>query len=189
MGGWTLTRVLGAALVVSMGLNGLSWVARGSRTRPNFEFFPEMSRTPRFNAFEENPNFADGVTLRPPVPGTIPRGLPPPDGEEAAARTNPFPAGDQRALDRGAFVFSNYCAPCHGSNGDGTGLVVKHGFAAPPPLYRPQTRDKSDAELFAVLTNGLNTMPSYARQLSRDDRWRALLHVRTLRPSTTRNAR
>jgi mono/diheme cytochrome c family protein len=179
----TLTRWLGAALLVSLVLNVASWSARWPRTRPNFEFFPEMARTPRFNAFEENPNFADGSTLRAPVAGTIPRGsMLPASAEEAATASNPFPAGDRKALDRGAFVFATFCQPCHGANGEGTGLVVKHGFAAPPPLYRPQTRGKTDAELFAVVTNGLNTMPSYASQIARDDRWRAILFLRTLGP-------
>ena len=185
----TLTRWLGAALAVSLGLNLLSWSARWPRTRRNLEFFPEMTRTERFNAFEENPNFADGMTLRAPVPGTIPRGLPPLPGGNVAALANPFSPDDRGAVDRGAFVFANFCEPCHGSKGDGTGLVVKHGFAAPPPLFRPQTRDKSDGELFGVLTNGLNTMPSYAWQLARADRWRAILYVRTLRPPSAGGAR
>ena len=65
---------LGAALIASLGLHlGGSGPARAR----NFEFFPDMVRTPRYNAFEANPNFDDGSTLRMPVPGTIPRGLPP----------------------------------------------------------------------------------------------------------------
>jgi mono/diheme cytochrome c family protein len=181
---WTLPRWLGAALVVSIGLNVAAWTARWPRTRLNFEYVPEMARTARFNAFEENPNFPDGMTLRAPVPGTIPRGLPPlPATSAAATQPNPFAADDRKAMDRGAFVFATFCQPCHGTNGEGTGLVVKHGFAAPPPLYRPQTREKSDADLFAIVTSGLNTMPSYASQISRDDRWRAILFLRTLRPT------
>ncbi len=178
---WTPTHALGAALALSIGFNVISWAARWPATRLNFEYFPEMARSPRFNAFEANPNFSDGMTLRTPVPGTIPRGLLPPGANEAAAQTNPFRTDDRGALSRGEFVFSNFCQPCHGSSGDGTGLVVKHGFAAPPPLFRPQTREKSDADLFGIVTNGLNTMPPYALQLSRDDRWKAILYVRTLR--------
>jgi len=183
MSRWTMTRWLGAALVVSLALNVVSWAARWPRTKPNFEYFPEMARTARFNAFEENPNFADGLTLRAPVAGTIPRGSPrAARATEAGAPSNPFAAGDSKALERGAFVFATFCQPCHGAGGEGTGLVVKHGFAAPPPLYRPQTRGKTDGELFAIVTDGLNTMPSYASQISRDDRWRAILFLRTLGP-------
>ena len=172
-------RVLALALLVSLGLN---IAARLPKSRPNFEFFPDMARTPRYNAFEENSNFPDGMTLRAPVAGTIPRGLPP--LIEASIEKNPFPADDRAALERGGFVFANYCQPCHGATGQADGLVVKHGFPAPPPLSRGQTQRKTDSELFRILTNGQNTMPSYASQISREDRWRAILHVRTLRRST-----
>ncbi len=34
----------------------------------------------------------------------------------------------------------------------GVGPVVKHGFPPPPPLTRGQTQDKTDAQLFEVVT-------------------------------------
>jgi mono/diheme cytochrome c family protein len=180
----TLTGVLGVALLASIGLN--IWArSPGTRTRLNVEYFPDMARTARYNAFEENPNFADGMTLRPPVPGTIPRGLPPLSfGGEAPASApleNPFAADDRSAVERGAAVFANFCQPCHGPSGQGDGLVPRHGFPAPPPLSRGQTQGKTDEQFFQILTNGQNTMPSYASQISREDRWRAILYVRTLR--------
>jgi mono/diheme cytochrome c family protein len=177
----TLTGALGAALLASIGLNVL---VRGPKTRLNFEYFPDMARTARYNAFEENPNFADGITLRVPPPGTIPRGLPPLTFGEAPASTplvNPFSADDRVALDRGAAVFATFCQPCHGPRGQGDGLVPQHGFPAPPPLSRAQTQQKTDAQFFQTMTNGQNAMPSYASQISREDRWRAILFVRTLR--------
>ncbi len=71
-----LTIGLAVALVASIGLNIA--VRRGPVTRPPFEYFPDMARTARYNAFEANPNFPDGMTLRVPPNGTIPRGLLPP---------------------------------------------------------------------------------------------------------------
>ena len=38
----------------------------------------------------------------------------------------------------------------------------------------------SDAQIFAIITNGSGGMPSYASQVSFDDRWKAILHVRKL---------
>ena len=175
----TLAGVLGAALVVSIGLNVY---ARVSKRGLGLEYFPNMARTARYNAFEANPNFADGMTLRAPAPGTIPRGLPPlPVGDDAALIVNPFQASDRAAVERGAAVFANFCQPCHGPGGQGDGLVPQHGFPAPPPLSRGQTQRKTDAQLFQILTNGQNAMPSYASQISREDRWKAILHVRSMR--------
>ena len=100
------------------------------------------------------------MTLRAPVPGTIPRGWQP------LTDTNPFEATDRAAAERGALVYENFCAPCHGSDAKGVGPVVKHGFAPPPPLTRNITQDKTDRQLFDVVSNGVNTMPGYAPQLS-----------------------
>jgi len=172
----TLNLVLAALLVVTVILN---IVAFAPKALMNFEYFANMSRTARYNAFEENPNFSDGMTLRPPVPGTIPRGW------QALTDTNPFAATDRAAVDRGAQVFTNYCQPCHGADANGVGPVVQHGFPPPPPLARTQTQDKTDAQLFDVVTNGIRTMPPYGPQLSIDDRWKVILHVRSFkRPAT-----
>jgi mono/diheme cytochrome c family protein len=177
-----LTVGLAVLLVVSIGLNIAA--RRGAVTSPPFEYFPDMYRTVRYNAFEANPNFADGSTLRVPPPGTIPRGLLPLTSEAAtpAGTTpeNPFKADDAAAVERGTVVFTTYCVPCHGATAAGDGLVVQHGFPAPPTLLRARTRAMSDAQIFGIISNGSGGMPSYAPQVSRDDRWKAILHVRQL---------
>src|SRR5207248_1968141 len=139
----TLNLALGVVLVVTVILN---IAAFGPKVRLNYEYFSNMARTARYNAFEENPNFSDGMTLRAPVPGTIPRGWQPPSD------TNPFEATDRAAVERGTLVFANYCQPCHGADAKGVGPVVQHGFAPPPVLSRSQTQDKTDAQLFDVVT-------------------------------------
>jgi mono/diheme cytochrome c family protein len=177
-----LTIGLAVLLLLSIGLNVAA--RRGAVTRPPFEYFPDMARTARYNAFESNPNFADGSTLRTPPPGTIPRGLLPLSSEAATppgtTPENPFKADDNAAGDRGAVVFNTYCVPCHGATAAGDGLVVQHGFPAPPTLLRARTRAMSDAQIFGIISNGSGAMPSYAAQISRDDRWKAVLHVRKL---------
>jgi mono/diheme cytochrome c family protein len=167
------------ALAVSIALNV---VVRRPKGRLGFEYFPNMVRTARYNTFEANPNFPDGMTLRPPVRGTIPRGLAPlpPVGDAGGELTNPFSPEDRAAVARGAVVFANFCELCHGANGVGQGPVVKHGFPGPPSLLRAEVQRMSDAELFGVLTSGQNSMPSYASQISREDRWKSILFVRSL---------
>lgn len=177
-----LTIGLAVLLVASIGLNIAA--RRGAVTRPPFEYFPDMYRTVRYNAFEANPNFADGSTLRVPPPGTIPRGLLPLASEAltppGTTPENPFKAADAAAVERGAVVFDTYCVPCHGAAATGDGLVVQHGFPAPPTLLRARTRAMSDAQIFGIISNGSGAMPSYATQVSRDDRWKAILHLRKL---------
>ncbi|HEY3043462.1 MAG TPA: c-type cytochrome [Vicinamibacterales bacterium] len=177
-----LTVGLAVMLVVSIGLNIAA--RRGPVTRPPFEYFPDMARTARYNAFEANPNFPDGSTLRVPPPGTIPRGLLPLTSEAVTppgtTPENPFKPDDAAAVERGQAVFETFCVPCHGAKAEGDGLVVQHGFPAPPTLLRARTRGMSDAQIFGIISNGSGGMPSYATQIAREDRWKAVLHVRKL---------
>lgn len=180
--GRTVNIGLAVALLVSV---GLSWIARGPRLVPAYEYFPNMVRTARYNAFEPNPNFADRLTLRSPVPGTIPRGLPPlprPDvaASAAGALANPFTSDDRAALERGEVVFRNFCMPCHGPEALGNGTIVQRGFPQPPTLLRERTRQLTDPQIFRILTTGIGAMASYAPLVSRDDRWKVILHLRAL---------
>jgi mono/diheme cytochrome c family protein len=171
---------LGAALVASIGLN---IAVRRPPSQPNFEYFPNMVRTARYNAFQPNLNFADGMTLRAPVPGTIPRGLAPLPVAGAGGSTpleNPFSSVQPGATERGAAVFGSFCQPCHGAGALGDGLVVQHGFPQPPSLLSPEPVRLTDAKIFSIVTNGLGQMPSYASQISRDDRWKVILYLRSL---------
>lgn len=175
-------------LLVFLASLGLNWAARRDPTQPNREPLPEMVRTSRYNAFAPNPNFADGKTLRPPVPGTIPRGYLPlhyTAAKEDALRAgeelqNPLASADAGAAQRGAFVFTNFCLECHGAAGRGDGPVTLRGFPAPPSLLAERALNMKDGQMFHVLTYGQGNMPSYAAQLSREDRWKAILFVRSL---------
>ncbi len=182
-------RTLNIALVVLLvGTLGLTWWLRPDPTQLNREFMPEMVRTPRYNAFEPNPNFPDGKTLRSPVPGTIARGMLPihyqatPEdalraGEELKA---PFALNDERAIERGAVVYANFCQACHGPTGRGDGPVALRGFPAPPPLMTDRVLKMKDGQWFHIVTYGQGKMPAYAAQLSPEDRWNVIAYGRAL---------
>jgi len=147
-----------------------------------------MVRTPRYNAYSANPNFADGKTLQPPVAGTIHRGYLPfhfsPMPEDAVRAgdflLSPFRLDDTQTIARGKMVFSNFCTPCHGATGKGDGLVVQRGFPAPPSLYTDHARRIKDGQIFHILSYGQKNMPAYASQLSPEDRWNVIAFVRSL---------
>ncbi len=164
---------------------------RSQPSRPNFEILPEMVRTAAFKAYSANPNFRDGKTLQVPPPETRPRGLRSVDfraTEADAIRAgeewhNPYQPEDLAAFTRGAFVFRTWCLPCHGATGSGDGQVPKRGFPAPPPFNSEKTLALKDGRMFHILTYGQRNMPSYASQVSADDRWKAILYVRSLQGS------
>lgn len=156
--------------------------------RSNYEFLPQMAHGERYNAFSDNPSFANGATLQAPPMGAIARGqMPlhyaatPLDSVRAGNELlSPVDLASQQARDRGAVVFSNYCAVCHGGSGAGNGTVTQRGVPPPPSLMAPHAVQLREGQIFHLLTFGQNNMPSYASQLSRDDRWSAVAFVRLL---------
>ena len=164
--------------------------------RSNYEFLPQMAHGERFNAFSQNPIFANGATLQSPAPGAIARGYvplhyaaTPQDAARAGEELqSPFDLASQQSRERGAAVFTNFCAVCHGVSGAGNGTVTQRGVPPPPSLMAPHAMRLRDGQIFHVLTFGQGNMPSYASQLSRDDRWNALAYVRVLQANAPRPA-
>ena len=177
-----------ALLLLLLCLLGFNRWASPDQSRPNYEFLPQMAHGARYNAFAANPNFADGQTLQPPVPGTIARGELPlhyvPTARDAARAGeelfSPVPAGNVRARVRGEQVFRNFCTPCHGADAAGMGPVTQRGVPPPPSLLAPHAVGMKDGQLFHILTYGQNNMAAYAGQVSREDRWNVIAYVRSL---------
>jgi mono/diheme cytochrome c family protein len=88
-------------------------------------------------------------------------------------------------LDRGQDRFNIYCSVCHGMTGYGDGIVARRGFNKPSPASYHQERLQSApvGHFFDVMTNGWGAMPSYASQVSVEDRWRIAAYIRALQLS------
>lgn len=181
--------ILGALLATLLVLNG---TARRDFARPHLEFLPDMAHSVAYETFAPNPVFADGKTLQSPVPGTIARGHRPlhfdstPEDAARASRElqNPFTQDDTEALSRGASLFASFCRTCHGTDGLGDGPVARHGFPPPPSLSAEHAVEMADGQIFHVITYGQGNMPPHAAQLTRDDRWKVILFLRSLHSRT-----
>ncbi len=160
-----LNLALLAAFVLSVAAN---FAVRPDPSRPNLDYLPEMVHSVAYDSYAPNPNFADGKTLQAPVAGTVARVEPPRALTPAAA------------VARGARVFQVFCAACHGGSAKGDGPVVARGFPAPPSLYAPNAMNMTDEQMFNILTAGQKNMPSYAAQVSPEDRRNVILYVRSL---------
>ncbi len=171
------------AVVVAMNLFALP-----NPSQPNREFLPDMAHSPAYTSESANPNFPDGETLQPPVPGTVAQGRTPlhyaaTDAEALRAGQelhNPLSAEDVRVVERGALVFQTFCTPCHGGGGQGDGPVALRGYPAPPSLVTGNTTKMPDGHLFHIVTYGRANMPPQAGLLSPQDRWAVILHIRSL---------
>ncbi|MEO5656057.1 MAG: cytochrome c [Nitrospiria bacterium] len=82
-------------------------------------------------------------------------------------------AGD---LDRGKILYDKNCRGCHGKTGLGL------GGATPNLGDTVRMGAASDAELFAVVTNGRpgTGMPAWGKVLTEQDRWNVVGYLRTL---------
>jgi len=139
-------------------------------------------------AYDENPVLPGGRVLQNRPPGTAPRGLPAlgfGPGKEEAVRAglelrNPLEPTAAN-LERGKVVWTRVCNTCHGEGAKGDGPVIGK-FPNPPNLLIPKYRDYGDGQLFHVATFGgpEKIMKGFEDTLSREDRWRAVMHLRGL---------
>ena len=73
-------------------------------------------------------------------------------------------------------LFQTYCAVCHGEQGKGDGPIS--GKIPPPPSYlSDRLMQFPPGRIFHVITLGTGKMPSYAAQLSADERWKVVTYV------------
>jgi len=148
-----------------------------------YEYMPDMARGPAYKAYAPNSITRDGLTLQQPVAGTIPRGFHPfhyGPGEAEAIRAgreleNPYRASPQ-TLEEGKELFRTYCAVCHGEQGRGDGPIS--GKIPPPPSYvSDRLVQFPPGRIFHVISVGTGKMPSYAAQLTADERWKVVTYV------------
>src|ERR1051325_5256729 len=88
-------------------------------------------------------------------------------------------------LNRGQERYNIYCSVCHGMTGYGDGIVARRGFNKPSPAnyHQDRLRQAPPGHFFDVMTNGWGAMPSYASQISVEDRWKIVAYLRALQLS------
>lgn len=178
----------------------------------------KMADQPSYRPLEASRFFADGRSARPPVPGAVSQGFLR-EGQlwftghveagGAETRTQPEehslggqPLGDystrfpfpinETELSRGQERYTIYCAVCHGSTGQGDGIVVQRGFTKPPSYITDDSRGLAlrgikmplreipVGYLFEVPTKGFGAMADYADMVPARDRWAIVAYIRTL---------
>lgn len=149
-----------------------------------------MADQPRYDPYEPSNFFADGLSARPLVENTVPRGKLPPDNEALMAGTEggqpvaDFPVDiTEELVTRGQQRYNIYCTPCHGYTGEGNGMAVQRGFPAPQSFHQDRLRTAPPGYFFQVITNGFGRMPPYNVQVNVEDRWAITAYVRALQLS------
>jgi mono/diheme cytochrome c family protein len=188
---YTLAFVVVLLLSV-MGFRGMN------STRPPIEVFPDMDHQAKYKPQASSAFFADGRADRPLPAGVVPRGRTSGEADASFLRADDvryqgkaadgsfvrgFPADlpvTETFIRRGQGRYMIYCAPCHGSLGDGNGITKSYGMLITPTYHDDRLRAMPEGEIFDVITHGRNTMFSYADKLSPDDRWAVVAYMRAL---------
>lgn len=146
----------------------------------------KMAVQPRYDPLEPSDFFADHMSSRPRIAGTVARGEaamtgPPMTGKINGADVDGYPfAVTAAVVDRGQERYNIYCSPCHGRLGDGNGMIPSRGYRHPPSYHTEALRTAKTGHFFDVMTNGFGSMPSYAAQVPVADRWAIIAYIRAL---------
>lgn len=158
-----------------------------------WEYAPNMYEHVAYEGDQANPVFKNRQTAQVPPAGTTPIGFKrfdypnTKDGYElAGTEVKNLLANTSKNIEDGKKLFTTFCSPCHGITGQGDGLVVQHGYPAPPSYSKGQSsrggamKDLTDGKIYHTITYGVNSMGSYASQVSPEERWKIVMYVHQL---------
>lgn len=150
----------------------------------------DMHNQPRHEWQEASEFFADGMSARPLVEGTVSQGQLLSTSPLLTTRTPAGGYADQYpieitrgALERGRQRYDIYCSMCHGATGYGDGMIVQRGFVKPPSLHDERLRNSPPGYFVEVITHGYGAMYSYNDRVGPEDRWKIAAYVKTLQLS------
>lgn len=179
-------------VVVSLTVIALAGCRGSTSTAPPVHVNPNMDIQFKVDPQEQSRFFADGRGMRPPVVGTVARGFLREDTryyygrDESGALVDRLPVELTRdLLERGRDRYEIFCAVCHGTAGDGQGIIMTggYGYVAAPTYHSDALRAQPDGHFFDVITYGVRTMPGYAQQVPVADRWAITAYIRALQRS------
>ena len=166
----------------------------------------DMQDQPKMKPFRGSTFFTDGLSGRQPIEGTVPRGFMRTDTEYFTGKksvssvqpavaqpsptnafaddvdTFPFPI-TKETVQRGRERYEIFCSVCHGSTGNGDGMVVRRGFRRAASFNDDRLRQAPVGHFFDAITNGWGAMPSYSSQIPVQDRWAIIAYIRALQLS------
>jgi mono/diheme cytochrome c family protein len=172
-----------------------------------------MQDQPKMKPFRATSFYKDGLSSRPPVAGTVPRGFLNADTEyftgkkagTSTATSGPQPGTTganatgaaafpddvevfplqvtEELVKRGKERYEIFCSACHGFTGKGDGMIVRRGFRRAASFHDERLRAAPVGHFFDAMTNGWGAMPSYAPQIAVKDRWAIIAYIRALQIS------
>jgi mono/diheme cytochrome c family protein len=168
---------------------GAVLVACSNEKDPGLEFAPDMYHSvplDPYSQIKENKYNPGGMNMREPAPNTVARGkmgynmyLSKDEAEVAGVELkNPLEANDLN-LAEGQVLYTRFCAPCHGDQGDGQGLVGQK-FKGVPSYTAGRVATLNEGHIYHVITNGRGRMLPHGSQVNPTERWKIVMYVQQL---------
>ena len=139
-----------------------------------------------YKTYQESDAFPNGIQAQLPAEGSVPRGWQPyeyedsNEGYESAKLNLKSPlVNNEENLKNGKKMYDIYCSVCHGSKGDGQGVLMEREKFLGIPSYAD--RDITEGSIYHVLMHGINLMGSHAGQVDDEERWQIAQYVLKLR--------
>ena len=155
------------------------------RRNPGKIYAPDMPYSRAYDAYSVNPVFADSMSSRMPVPGTVAIGHELPDhlSETDTNAHKTFTTSlrfNAAEIEEGTRLYNIYCGICHGTKLDGQGPLYTSGkFAAMPAnLLDGKYLHMPMGTMYAAIKFGKNMMGSYASQLDVKQRWQIIAYIK-----------
>ncbi|MGV6844890.1 MAG: c-type cytochrome [Lutibacter sp.] len=173
-------------IIILSAIIALSSCSNNRKPKAQYMADTDMYRPVGYETYATNPVFKNGIEAQKPVAGTIFRGEVPyeipntNEGYELAKNTLKSPLKvNAENLKKGKAMFTIYCAVCHGTKGDGQGVLVQREKFLGVPNYKD--REITEGSIYHVIMYGRNLMGSHASQLTYKERWEVVQYVQKLR--------
>lgn len=166
----------------------VSFASCQKKSRPNYQFFPDMYESIGYETYSEVEFLPEGMAAKLPAEGSVARGHKPFDidgsiqGYEFAKANlvNPLDPSEMDA-NRAGQLYDIYCGVCHGNKGDGQGILVKREKMLGIPAFNDEGRGLTEGSVYHTIYYGKNAMGSYANQLNEEERWQVVDYVMHLK--------
>ena len=169
-------------------------VACSNEQDPGLEYAPDMYHSvplDPYSQIKENKFNPGGMNMRQPAEGTVARGkmgyntyLTQNDAETAGAELKNPLAVTTANLEEGKVLYTRFCAPCHGEQGDGQGLVGQK-FKGVPSYSAGRVATLPEGHIYHVIENGRGRMMPHGSQVNPTERWKIVMYVQQLQKGIT----
>jgi mono/diheme cytochrome c family protein len=160
-----------------------------NETHPGYEYAPDMYESVPLDPYSQvktNQFNPGGLNMREPAPGSVARGkmgynmyLSQDTAEVAGVELKNPLARTEQNLAEGKVLYARFCAPCHGEQGDGQGLVGQK-FKGVPSYSAGRVAELPAGHIYHVIANGRGRMMPHGSQVNPTERWKIVMYVQQL---------